>query len=544
MMMKQTSLQLGAVDPKVSIAFLRRIGAPQWRLLAGASERVFGEKSQDKMISWIADMQRDGHPVYALLPRHDEDHWWLTARLPLSVPPAMLRPAPQIVVGADCFDCLWRLEKPIATERAQELVFAIVGKAGKSATGEPIPLPGTILQKRPMIGLARRYPVRQFNTSPSPGYRVADGKLVDVQRVTSPKADPRLMSVPLAENAAWQPGGQSNGFLLVLGASGSGKTESLKTIGAGIHRYGVPVLVLDFHGDVMLNGVASTLLSAGPASTLGLNPLELDVHGAQESGLYDQRVALREMIRRAVPALGHRQADTLGLALDEVHARAGIRDDAPDTWSRAAPTFTDLLAVLGEMNEDGTQAAGGVMAAVRDLFGHPIFQRAQHLSVDAMLAKSARLDLSKLPDGVRFIAAESLLRRIFRVLRMRGPIPVKPVDDGERFRLFVIVDEAKILSLGNGERDRSILSDLFTEARKFGLGMVLASQMAEHFCDEVRSNSASWLVLKPQAMAEAKRNAPNIGVEPDDLMKLRGRGDGYFRTGADTARRIQVRPVA
>jgi hypothetical protein len=50
-------------------------------------------------------------------------------------------------------------------------------------------------------------------------------------------------------------------------------------------------------------------------------------------------------------------------------------------------------------------------------------------------------------------------------------------------------------------------------------------------------------VLKPQAMAEAKRNAPNIGIEPDDLMKLRGRGDGYFRTGADAARRIQVKPI-
>lgn len=542
--MRPTSLQLGALNPLVATAFLRRIGAPQWRLLSGASERVFTEKTQDKMASWIADMQRDGHPVYAMLPRHGEDHWWVTARLPLSVPPATLRPAPQLVVGSDSFDCLWRFEKPVTTERARELVFAIVGKAGDSATGDPIPLPGTILQKRSVLGLVRRYPVRQFNTSPSPGYRLVDGKPVDVQQVAAPRSDPRLMSVPLAENAAWQPGGQSNGFLLVLGASGSGKTETLKTIGTGIHNYGVPVLVLDFHGDVVLSGAPSTLLSAGPASTLGLNPMELDLHGAQESGLYDQRVALREMIRRAVPALGHRQADALGLALDETYSRAGILDNDPDTWARTAPTFTDLLGVLGEMNSDGTQAAGGVMAAVRDLFGHPIFQRARHLSVDEMLAKSARLDLSKLPDGVRFVASESLLRRIFRVLRMRGPIPVKPVDDGERFRLFVIVDEAKILSLGNGERERSILSDLFTEARKFGLGMVLASQMAEHFCDEVRSNSASWLVLKPQAMAEAKRNAPNIGVDPEALMKLRGRGDGYFRTGADAARRIQVQPVA
>jgi len=542
--MKILTPRMEQVNTAVGVAFLRRVGAPTWQLMADAKLRQFTERTLEKMTAWVTETQRAGAPVYATMPMLEDGHWWLAARLPLTASPAALRPAPQIIVAADDFTVLWRLAEPVTAARAAELLAPIVSNLGKTAIGEPVPLPGTVLSKATGIGLARRFPVRMLPASSSPGYRIVSDKLVDVRQAPPrEKLDPRLMSVPLGEGATWQPGAQSNGFLLVLGASGSGKTESLKTIGTGIHKYGVPVLILDFHGDVVLTGVPSTLLSAGPASTLGLNPLELDLHGAQESGLYDQRVALREMIRRAVPALGHRQADALGLALDETYSRAGIVDVDPDTWTRPAPTFTDLLAVLGEMSDDGTQAAGGVMAAVRDLFGHPIFQRAQHLSVEEMLAKSARLDLSKLPDGVRFVAAESLLRRIFRMLRMRGPIPVKPVDDSERFRLFVIVDEAKILSLGNGERERSILSDLFTEARKFGLGMVLASQMAEHFCDEVRSNSSSWLVLKPQAMSEAKRNAPNIGVEPDDLMKLRGRGDGYFRTGADAARRIQVRPV-
>jgi len=532
------------VNTAVGIAFLRRVGAPAYQLMADAKLRRFSERTLDKMAAWVTETQRAGKPVFTIMPMLEDGHWWLAARLPLTASPAALKPAPQIIVAADDFTALWRLAEPVTGARAIDLAKAIIGKLGKPAIGEPVPLPGTVLSKQAGAGLAQRFPVRMLPASSSPGYRVVSDKLVDVRQAPMPeKLDPRLMPVPLGDGATWQPGAQSNGFLLVLGASGSGKTESLKTIGTGIHKYGVPVLILDFHGDVALNGVPSTLLSAGPASTLGLNPLELDLHGAQESGLYDQRVALREMIRRAVPALGHRQADALGIALDDTYARAGILDNEPDTWTRPAPTFTDLLAVLGEMNNDGTQAAGGVMAAVRDLFGHPIFQRTRHLSVDKVLARSARLDLSKLPDGVRFVAAESLLRRIFRMLRMRGPIPVKPVDDGERFRLFVMVDEAKILSLGNGERERSILSDLFTEARKFGLGMVLASQMAEHFCEDVRSNASSWLVLKPQAMAEAKRNAPNIGVEPDDLMKLRGRGDGYFRTGADAARRIQVRPV-
>ena len=192
------------------------------------------------------------------------------------------------------------------------------------------------------------------------------------------------------------------------------------------------------------------------------------------------------------------------------------------------------------MSEDGQRNAEGVIDAVRDLFGHAVFNRAQHLSTEDMLAKPMRLDLSKLPDGVRLVVAQTLLKRVFGALQMRGPIPVRPASDQERFRLFVVVDEARIITVGG---DRT-LDEIFTQARKFGLGMILASQRADHFSEDVRANAATWLVLHPQAMEEAKRNAPNVGVAPEDLLALRGRGDGYFRAGAEPARRIQVKPVA
>ena len=371
-------------------------------------------------------------------------------------------------------------------------------------------------------------------------------------------SDERLMLVvPIGtEHAAgnavtWKPGQQSNGFFLILGASGSGKTETLKVLGTSIAETGIPVLVFDFHGDVILPGVASVLLSSGSASTLGLNPMELDISSAEESGLYDQRAALRNMIQRAVPALGHRQSSILRDAFDEAYQRAGIRDDDPGTWTNPPPTFRDIQEILGGWAEDDQRRSQrstieGCIAAVQELFDHPIFQRAEPISVEAMLTASVRLDLSKLPDQIRFVAAETLLRKIFRTLRLRGPIPVQPADDRQRFRLFVVIDEAKILALGGGERDRAgnILNELITEARKFGLGMILASQMSDHFSEEVRANAATWLVLKPMDVREAKKNAPNVQVDPEDLIRLTGRGDGYYRDRPSTrARRIQVRPV-
>jgi hypothetical protein len=350
--------------------------------------------------------------------------------------------------------------------------------------------------------------------------------------------------------AVWQPGRQSNGSFLILGASGSGKTETLKVLGSSIAAAGIPVLVFDFHGDVVLPGVQSVLLSSGSASTLGLNPMELDVHSAEESGLYDQRASLRSMIQRAVPALGHRQASVLRDAFDEAYRRAGIMDADPSTWDKRAPTFGTIQEILEEWADADDRKAQrtaieGCLAAVQELFGHPIFARDQQVSIERMLSEPVRLDLSKLPDRIRFIATETLLRKLFRTLRLRGPIPVQPADDRQRFRLFVVIDEAKILSLGGGDRDRanSILNELITEARKFGLGMIIASQMSEHFSEEVRANAATWLVLKPMDIREAKKNAPNVGVDPEDLTRLRGRGDGYYRDRAGgRARRIQVTP--
>lgn len=349
----------------------------------------------------------------------------------------------------------------------------------------------------------------------------------------------------------WAPGRQTNGFFLVLGASGSGKTETLKVLGKGIADYGVPVLVLDFHGDVKFPGLRSVLLSSGTASTAGVNPMELDSQSAEETGLYDQRKVVRDMIRNAVPALGHRQNAILRDAIEQAYQDRGFDDADPKTWHNQPPTFGDVESILAGWAEDDARkgqrsAIEGCLAAIQEIFEHPIFQRSEHVAVEEILSSNVRLDLSKLTDEVRYIAAETMLRKIFRVLRLKGPIPVQPVDDRQRFRLFVIIDEAKILSTGGGDTDSPdrILNQLFTEARKFGLGMILASQMSDHFGSEVKANAATWLVLKPMDIKEAKKNAPNVHMEPEALAALKGKGDGYFRDRTSPrARRIQVAPL-
>lgn len=343
----------------------------------------------------------------------------------------------------------------------------------------------------------------------------------------------------------WRPGQESNGFFLVLGASGSGKTETLKAMGRQILEHGIPVLVLDFHGDVQVPGLASVLMSSGTASWAGVNPMEIDCRRAEVVGLYDQRMALLDLLARAIPQLGHQQRQVLSEALQETYLRAGIRDDEPSTWSLPPPTFSWVLDILREwaaLKGPRRAMVQGCIAVVESVFGHPLFSRGHHVPLQDVLEAGLRLDLSKVPPSVRFLVADTVLRKLFRMLSLQGHIPIAPQSDAERFRLFVIIDEAKLMagSRGNPDDSRLVLNLLITEARKFGIGLILASQMREHFGTEVRGNAATWLVLKPMDRAQAKRNGADVGITPESLLQLRGRGEGFLRLQGGTAQRIQV----
>lgn len=348
------------------------------------------------------------------------------------------------------------------------------------------------------------------------------------------------------EIVTWQPGLEANGFFLILGASGSGKTETLKLIGRQLIEHGIPVLVLDFHGDVRVPGLSSVLMSSGTASWAGVNPMEIDSGRAEQVGLYDQRMALLDLLARAIPQLGHQQRSVLADAIREAYQRAGILDDDPSTWGRLPPTFGWVLGILGEWaGEKGPrrQTIQACIAVVEAVFGHPLFSRSCHLSLQDILEAGMHIDLSKVPEGIRFLVADTVLRKLFRMLSLLGHIPVSPESDVDRFRLFVIIDEAKILAAGMGDPEdaRLVLNLLVTEARKFGVGLILASQMREHFGAEVRANAATWLVLKPMDRSQARRNAADIGVAPEDLVQLRGGGEGYFRSRSGRLlQRVQV----
>lgn len=149
-MMPGLNLALGA-------ALMESLGSP-WRLVSQGTIRSFSRNTVGAMQQWIKGKQIEGQAVQFLPPEPAEGgHRYLIARLPLGASPAALRPPPQYVIVSDDFTCMWRLVEPVERAKAERMIAGIIGDQGKSAIGEPVPLPGTMVIRHNGRGLAQRF---------------------------------------------------------------------------------------------------------------------------------------------------------------------------------------------------------------------------------------------------------------------------------------------------------------------------------------------------------------------------------------------------
>jgi hypothetical protein len=111
-----------------------------------------------------------------------------------------------------------------------------------------------------------------------------------------------------------------------------------------------------------------------------------------------------------------------------------------------------------------------------------------------------RYDLSNLPDAPRNFFIDVLLRKIFRAVRLRGEyrkLPHRP--RGDAVDTFVVIDEMQTLlpsSKADREAPNLILNRLASEARKYGLGLVVVTQSPALFPRLMFSNINRKVGLK------------------------------------------------
>jgi hypothetical protein len=217
-----------------------------------------------------------------------------------------------------------------------------------------------------------------------------------------------------------------------------------------------------------------------------------------------------------VPSLGPVQALILSEATRSVLASGG-----------GVRQLTEQL----QKRREGKDRASvlGLLAALDSLFGDPVFQARIALSPAALLKGRTRLDLTRLVREAQVLCCDTLVRWLFTFLVQQGPAP------NRQARAVVLIDEAALLSGSDS------LDACFREARKFGAGLVLASQLARDFSPVLRANAGTLVALRAGSSAEARENARELGIEPAKVAALQQPGEALVKDSAGL-RSVRIAP--
>jgi DNA phosphorothioation-dependent restriction protein DptH len=270
-----------------------------------------------------------------------------------------------------------------------------------------------------------------------------------------------------------------------------------------------------------------------------INPLQIfpsDLHGPLNVA---QRVA--DTFARVYKRMGVQQHAVVRQAVLDVMAEVGITPAAPMSWAADLPAFGAVQAKLQDYagNPMNAQARFAASAAshISTVFVFNTFrQSGEKLAWSDILQADNRaviIQLKGLEHSLERAVTEFLLWNLIGFIEALGPGPL---------RCFVILDEAHKLSFSPG----SPVEKLLREGRKFGLGLILASQQPEDFSTVAFANTATKIVFQvgderstiSRQLHRKIKNAHSFGAIYQLITKL-PRGCAYVVT-ENVGRVVQV----
>ena len=324
----------------------------------------------------------------------------------------------------------------------------------------------------------------------------------------------------------WIPKKEKNPHFMVVGTSGSGKTETLKAVAHELHENKIPSLIIDFHQD--FEEVPGYVMDF---SNITINPLE---YGSEppETVMYKISHILKKIFN-----LGVQQEGILQDAIQKSYRDKGI--DIKSTEPKDPPTFEDVKNILEESTDKlreekrSIQTIETLLVRLRPLFNTGFFSnKKSSIPFSQIFKKTTILRLKNMPtEEVKYAVAEFFINKLRYELYSRGK--------SDNIVLYCIVDEAHRLI-----DERSPLNDLLRESRKYGTGVILSSQRPSDFSDTVLANLGGILSFQCRLDRDAIFVARQMGMNFELIKGLTEIGTGYVNFSSEKAnRKIKIVPV-
>ncbi len=328
------------------------------------------------------------------------------------------------------------------------------------------------------------------------------------------------------EEVYWKPKAEKNPHFLVVGTSGSGKTETLRAIVHEFSKIKIPVMIIDFHRD--FEDIAENVMDF---NNVTINPLEYCPE-TPEMAMYKVSHILKKIFN-----LGVQQEGILQDAIHEAYRNRGIGLKATEP-NNDTPTFDDVRDILeskldqAKEEKRSTQTIETLLVRLRPLFNTGFFTKKNSMNFREIFHDTTVLKLRDMPtDEVKYAVAEFFINKLKYELYSRGKT--------SKIVLYCVIDEAHRLL-----DERSPLNDLLRESRKYGTGVILSSQRPSDFSDTVLANIGGIISFQCRLDKDAIFVGRQMSMNFEDIKNLTETGVGYasFSSRQD-AYKLKVKPL-
>ena len=340
-------------------------------------------------------------------------------------------------------------------------------------------------------------------------------------KTTVPAAQKTDLQIYLGKNSDsgkavyWNPFSQapkklSNQHILIVGTTGAGKTQTASAFIDSLCEQNVPAIIFDFQGEYMdaelKDSGGQTFLARTNARVVDasdgipINPFEVPMDRLMNKKQNYQKVVYQVAASlKRIFGLGDIQHAELRDAISQAYAVQGFISGKKDTWENDPPSIADVWSILKEKEKVGSVTVRNLNLRIEPLFATGIFQdEGGDLTFNDILGHTTIVRLSNLATPELMVAVSRfMLQKIYSDMLAKGPT--------NQIRVFAVIDEAHKLSYDE------TLTELVREARKYGVGLLLASQSPKDF-DRVAFDLMGTKIALHLEGEDARIMADNLGV--------------------------------